>query len=623
MAAINGEAIIVKALKTQGVETMYGVIGIPVGGIAAAAQREGIRYFGMRHEMPATYAAQATGYLNGRLGVGLVVSGPGALNAVGAFANAWSNRWPLLLLGGASDSVRTDMGDFQESDQVAAMAPYAKYAKRVESTERLPLYIAEAVRKAINGAPGPAYLDLPGNLIFAELDEDDVQWAPRVPDPPKLRVDNADIDGALAALRSAEQPLIVVGKGIAYGRAEDEMRRFVEQTGIPYLAMPMAKGVIPDDHAQAIAAARSFVLQNADVVFLAGARLNWMLHFGKAPRWREDVRVIQLDSNPEEIGVNVAAEVALVGDAKVALGQLLDALDAEPWQFPQDSEWLQSVHSEARKNEDAVAAMVGNDGEPLGYYTTLEEVRAAAPRDAFYVTEGEGTMAIGRTVLDSYLPRHRLDAGSFGSMGLGHGFAIAAQVEHPDQRVICVQGDSAFGFAGMECEVAVRHKLPITWVVLNNNGIGGARPELFEHEHLPPGREGVRRARHGRPPALRGCRGRAVRRGGGQPPGLGQRAVGRGAVLRHGIGGDGDARLGPADRHAAARGRPRAGGASEPLRAVPRGPRPLRAGRGRGDPAPRHVAPCRGASRYDGAARHDGRSGADRARAAGTGGSPA
>ena len=487
MAAINGEAIIAKALKTQGVETMYGVIGIPVGGIAAAAQREGIRYFGMRHEMPATYAAQATGYLNGRLGVGLVVSGPGALNAVGAFANAWSNRWPLLLLGGASDSARTDMGDFQESDQVAAMAPYAKYAKRVESTERLPLYIAEAVRKAINGAPGPAYLDLPGNLIFAELDEDDVQWAPRVPDPPKLRVDNADIEGALAALRSAEQPLIVVGKGIAFGRAEDEMRRFVEQTGIPYLAMPMAKGVISDDHPQAIAAARSFVLQNADVVFLAGARLNWMLHFGKAPRWREDVRVIQLDSNPEEIGVNVAAEVALVGDAKVALGQLLDALDAEPWQFPQDSEWLQSVHSEARKNEDAVAAMVGNNGEPLGYYTTLEEVKAAAPRDAFYVTEGEGTMAIGRTVLDSYLPRHRLDAGSFGSMGLGHGFAIAAQVEHPDQRVICVQGDSAFGFAGMECEVAVRHKLPITWVILNNNGIGGARPELFEHEHLPPG----------------------------------------------------------------------------------------------------------------------------------------
>ena len=224
------------------------MVGIPVSGIAAAAQREGIRYYGMRHEMPATYAGQATGYLNGRIGVSLVVSGPGALNAVGAFANAWSNRWPLLMIGGASDSTRADMGDFQEAEQVAAMSPYAKYARRAESTERLPLYVAEAVRKAINGTPGPSYLDLPGNLIFNEVDEDTVEWAPRVPDPPRLRADDSAVEAAIAALKTAEQPLIVIGKGISFGRAEAEMRRFVEQTGIPYLAMPMARGVLPDDH---------------------------------------------------------------------------------------------------------------------------------------------------------------------------------------------------------------------------------------------------------------------------------------------------------------------------------------------------------------------------------------
>ncbi len=489
MAKINGETIIARALKTQGVETIYGVVGIPVSGIAAAAQREGIRYYGMRHEMPATYAGQATGYLNGRIGVSLVVSGPGALNAVGAFANAWSNRWPLLMLGGASDATRADMGDFQEAEQVAAMAPYAKYARRAESTERLPLYVAEAVRKAINGTPGPSYLDLPGNIIFDEVDEEDVEWAPRVPDPPRLRADDSAVADALAALKTAEQPLIVIGKGVSFGRAEAEMRRFVEQTGIPYLAMPMARGILPDDHPQSIAAARSFVLKNTDLVFLAAARLNWMLHFGQPPRWRDDVRVVQLDSNPEEIGVNVPTEVGLVGDAKVTLGQLLDALDEEPWQFPQDSEWLQTVRSEARKNQELVEGMIGagRDGEPFGYYTTLDIVRRLAPRDAVYVTEGEGTMAIGRTLLDNFAARQRLDAGSFGSMGLGHGFAVAAQVENPNQRVICVQGDSAFGFAGMECEVAVRHGLPITWVVVNNNGIGGTPLEHFERETLPPG----------------------------------------------------------------------------------------------------------------------------------------
>ena len=485
MAEISGAQIIARALKEQGVETMYGVVGIPVSGIAIAAQREGIRYYGMRHEMPATYAAQATGYLNGRIGVGLVVSGPGALNAVGAFANAWSNRWPMLLLGGASDSTRMGMGDFQEAEQVAAMQPYANYAARVESMERLPLYIEQAVRKAISGTPGPVYLDLPGNVIMNQIDEEAVQWAPRVPDPVRRPAEPGAVHAALEALKSAEQPLIVVGKGIAFGRAEEEMQRFVEATGIPFLAMPMAKGVLPDDHDQGAAAARSFVLQNADLVFLAAARLNWQLHFGLPPRFREDVRVIQLDSNPDEIGVNVPAEVALIGDARVTLGQLLDALDEDPWQFPQDSEWLQTVRSEARGNEEAVAAMVGNDGEPMGYYTALQAVKDVAPRDTIYVSEGEGAMAIARTVLENYYPRQRLDAGSFGSMGLGHGFAIAAQVENPDKRVIAAQGDSAFGFAGMECEVAVRYKLPITWVILNNNGIGGMPAERFGGEHPP------------------------------------------------------------------------------------------------------------------------------------------
>jgi 2-hydroxyacyl-CoA lyase 1 len=486
MGEISGAQIIARSLKTQGLKTMYGVVGIPVSGIATAAQREGIHYYGMRHEMPATYAAQATGYMTGRPGAALVVSGPGALNAVGAFANAWANRWPLLLLGGASDSTRMGMGDFQESEQVAAMKPYAKWAARVESMERLPQYIAEAYRKALAPPAGPVYLDLPGNFIMGSTDEEKVEWAAHVPNPPRTPSDPKAIEQAMEVLKSAEQPLIIVGKGVAYAQADEEIRKFVEATGIPYLAMPMAKGLIPDDHDQSVAAARSFVLQNADVVFLAGARLNWQLHFGLPPRFRADVKTIQLDNNPEEIGVNVPAAAALVGDAKVTLGQLLDYLDEHPWQFPQDSEWLSTVKANARENEELVAGMVGNDGDPIGYYTSLLAVKETAPRDIVYVTEGEGTMAIARTVLDTYYPRHRLDAGTYGSMGLGHGFAIAAAVEHPDSRVICVQGDSAFGFAGMEVEVATRYKLPITWIVVNNNGIGGSPPERFKGEHLPP-----------------------------------------------------------------------------------------------------------------------------------------
>ncbi len=487
MSEINGESIITKALKQQGVMSMYGVVGIPVTGIAQAAQREGIRYIGMRHEMPATYAAQASSYLTGRIGASLVVSGPGVLNAVGAFANAWSNRWPLLLLGGASESSRLGMGDFQEAEQIRSVQPYAKYAARCEEPERLPIYIADAIRKAISGTPGPAYLDLPGDVISAVINEEDVQWAPLVPSPARTQADPQLVDRAIATLRSANRPLVIFGKGIAASRAEDEMRRFVEATGIPYLAMPMAKGIIPDNHEQTAAAARSFVLNNADVVFLAGARLNWMLHFGQPPRWDPNVRIIQLDINADEIGVNVPAEIGLVGDAKATLGQLVTVLENDPWKFPQDSEWIQSVKADARQNSDAVTAMCQDKSTPLGYYPALKEIDSALPRDAIIVAEGANTMDISRTVLNNYGPRLRLDAGSFGSMGLGHGYAIAAQAENPNKRVLCLQGDGAFGFAGTECEVAVRYNLPITWVVFNNGGIGGHSHELFDSDTPPVG----------------------------------------------------------------------------------------------------------------------------------------
>jgi len=487
LAKISGHQIIAKALKTQGVENMYGVVGIPVNIIADSSQREGINYIGMRHEMPATYAAQASSYLSGRIGAALVVSGPGALNAVGAFANAWSNRWPLLLLGGAGEANGVDMGFFQEAEQVAAMAPYAKYAKRVEKAERLPIYIAEAVKKSLMGVPGPSYLDLPGDIITAEVEESDVQWAERVPDPPRLMSDPNDVRAAIEAIKTAEQPLVIFGKGIAASRAEAEMRQFVEKTGIPYLAMPMAKGIIPDDHELASAAARSFVLSNTDLIFLAGARLNWMLHFGLPPRFRPDVRVVQLDFNPEEIGVNVDTEVALIGDAKQTLGQMLDVLEQDPWEFPQDSEWLQSVRAEARQNAEAIQSMYDDHSTPLQYYPALKSIDDALERDAIIVAEGASTMDISRTVLNNYEARTRLDAGSFGSMGLGHGFAVAAQVEYPNRRVLCLQGDGAFGFAGTECEVAVRYNLPITWVVFNNGGIGGHTQEQIDSGTVPPG----------------------------------------------------------------------------------------------------------------------------------------
>jgi 2-hydroxyacyl-CoA lyase 1 len=209
------------------------------------------------------------------------------------------------------------------------------------------------------------------------------------------------------------------------------------------------------------------------------------MHFGLPPRFAEGVRVIQIDISAEEIGTNVPTEVALVGDARSITAQLNAALDAEGWSYPEATEWRTSLETAVEENRRAVEAMLADESEPMGYYRVLREIRDQLPRDAVICSEGANTMDIGRTVLPNFEPRHRLDAGSFGTMGVGLGFALAAAVVHPDKKVVAVEGDSAFGFSGMEVEVACRYRLPITFVVINNNGIGGGVAER-DPDNVPP-----------------------------------------------------------------------------------------------------------------------------------------
>jgi len=487
MAQVDGATVVAKALKAQGVQFVFGIVGIPVSTIATACQKEGITFVGMRHEQAAAYAAQAISYLTGEIGVALVVSGPGMTNALTAFANAWSNCWPMLLIGGSSDLSQAGMGAFQETPQVAIAAPVAKWAAQETSIARLPQTIEQAIRTAMYGRPGPAYLDLPADIILGEADDENITYPAHYPPTPRPLADPAAVKDAIAALKSAEKPLVIVGKGAAWSHAEQEVIDFVDKTQLPYLASPMGKGVVPDDHTLSTAAGRTYALQNTDLIMLVGARLNWIMHFGLPPRFRPDVRVIQMEIAPEEIGRNVPTEVALVGDIKAVLGQVNAELDAEPWQFGKENDWRFGLNEAIEKNRAITAEMTADSSLPLNYYRMLKELKDVAGREAYIVSEGASTMDIGRQVLDNYLPRHRLDAGSWGTMGVGPGFAIATQLAFPDQLVIDLEGDSAFGFDGMEVEVACRHNLPIIFVVANNNGIGGGPPEINRDRPLPPG----------------------------------------------------------------------------------------------------------------------------------------
>ena len=478
MAELSGAQIVAKSLKTQGLQEMFGLVGVPVVPISIAWMQEGMPFVGVRHEQAAGYAAQAAGYMRGRISAALVVSGPGMTNAISALGNAEANCWPMILIGGAANVALSARGDFQDAPQVEAAKPFVKWADQARDVRLIPRLIAQAVRVAINGRPGPVYLDLPGDIIDATVDESEVHWEDAVPEPARPMVSAESVEAAIEALKTAANPLVIVGKGMAWSQAEQEVREFVDKTGIPWLSTPMGAGVVAADHPLNAAAARTHVLRNADLVVLLGARLNWILHFGLPPRFREDVRIIQLDIEPEEIGTNVPTEVALVGDGKAVMGQLNEYLDESPWQFEDTTEWVASINAEVERKAQEQSEWMAADDAPMNYYRPLKEINDRLPRDAVFVTEGENTMAIARQVIQSYEPRSRLDAGTWGTMGVGPGFALAAQVVNPGKRVIALEGDAAFGFGPTEVETAVRHKLPITWIIFNNNGIGGGPDEL-------------------------------------------------------------------------------------------------------------------------------------------------
>ena len=481
MSEIDGATLIARSLKQQGINHLFGVVGFPVGPIAAAAQKEGVAYIGMRNEQAASYAARAYGYLTGRPGACIVVTGPGVVHGLAGLADAQQNCWPMILIGGASETYRRGMGAFQEERQVLLAAPLCKFAHAIDSVKRIPYYVAEATRNATYGRPGAAYLDMPDDIITGKCDEKDVVQVQKCPDPPRFQAPPENVDAALNMLERAERPLILVGKGMAWADAESEVRSFIEKTQVPFLRSPMGKGVMPDDHPLSVAAARTLALQNADVVFLMGARFNWIFHFGQPPRYAPDVKVIQLDIAPEEIGHNKATDVALVGDGKAIMAQMNAALAGRQWFHPKESPWRQMISKKSSENAAQIQPQIDDDSAPATYYRAFKDIAAWMPRNSILSAEGAGTMDIGLTMLPVFSAKACLNAGTYGTMGLGLGQAIAAAIVHPDRPVIHLSGDSAIGFSGMEMETLARYNLPVKIVVLNNGGIGPGMPEIPEN----------------------------------------------------------------------------------------------------------------------------------------------
>ncbi len=477
----DGFQLVIDALKLNGIDTIFGLPGIPITDLTRRLQAAGLRVIAFRHEQNAGYAASIAGFMTGKPGICLTVSAPGFLNGLTALANATTNCFPMILISGSSEREVVDLqqGDYEEMDQLAIAKPHAKAAFRVLHAEDIGVGVARAIRAAVSGRPGGVYLDLPAKLFPQTIDaESGKKSLIKVVDPAPRQIPAPDaVQRALDLLKSAKRPLIILGKGAAYAQADADIRALVERTGIPYLPMSMAKGLLPDTHEQSASAARSYVLPEADVVMLIGARLNWLLSQGKGKTWGGKgpkewggQKFVQVDISPQEADSNVRIDAPVVGDIGSCVSALLEGIDPS-WPKP-PAEWLDAITERKTKNVAKMAETLAKNPIPMNYHSALNVVRdiVRANPDAILVNEGANALDFTRSIVDMYKPRKRLDVGTWGVMGIGMGYSIAAAVVSGEQ-VIAIEGDSAFGFSGMEVETICRYDLPVCVVIMNNNGV--------------------------------------------------------------------------------------------------------------------------------------------------------
>ncbi|KKK25843.1 putative 2-hydroxyphytanoyl-CoA lyase [Aspergillus rambellii] len=495
MAVETGAQLIARTLRDLGVTVIFGIVGIPVVEIAEEAINLGIRFVAFRNEQACSYAASVYGYMTGRPGVCLVVGGPGVLHTMAGIGNSSVNYFPLLVLAGSAETSAITKGAFQEMDAISLLTPHTKLAVRASSLDFLPGAVKNAYRTCWYGRPGPTFVDLPADIIQGKLSPEFPLPLPEnilVAPPPRAGGDPALILKAVALLKAARAPLLIIGKGAAYARAETGIRKLVDQTQIPFLPTPMGKGVVPDSHPLNVSSARSAALKNADVVLVLGARLNWILHFGEVPKWSPQAKIIQVDIAAEEIGRNAGnSELGILGDLTLVVDQLTTSLSN--WRYSPSGQFPALLAESAKKNEaraQRAALLPTPRGAPLTYQrayhiikSTLNSLTPCEDGGIVYVSEGANTMDISRSIFPLFHPRQRLDAGTYATMGVGMGYIVAAHeafnatTTHPGSRnkpkkkIVALEGDSAFGFSAMEIETLARYRIPALIYVVNNSGI--------------------------------------------------------------------------------------------------------------------------------------------------------
>ena len=469
----DGFNLLMDALEMNGITNIYGLLGIPVTEVGRMWQARGNKFYSFRNEQNAGYAASVAGYLTKKPGVCVTVSAPGFLNGLTALANATTNCFPMILISGSSEREVVDLmqGDYEEMDQLNIARPHCKASFRINRPEDIGVAVVRAIRTALSGRPGGVYLDIPARLFSTTMSAAEGEkslWVPVDPAPAQIPAPSA-VQRAADLIKGAKKPIILLGKGAAYAQCDADIKALVEETGIPFTPMSMAKGLISDIHPQCGAAARSMLLQESDVVVLIGARLNWLLAHGKGKTWgAAPKKFVQIDIQANEMDSNVPIAAPLVGDVESCVNALRAALKG----MTKPTEWMNAVAEKASASRSKLAPKLATATPVMNYHNSLGAIRDVLKNypDITLVNEGANALDNARMVIDQYLPRKRVDTGTWGVMGIGMGSAVAAAAE-TNKPVVAICGDSAFGFSGMEIETVARYNLPVTVIIMNNGGI--------------------------------------------------------------------------------------------------------------------------------------------------------
>ena len=472
---VTGMYILAEALKRVGINDVYGLVGIPVTEAAYAMQKIGMNYYGFRFEQQAGMAAATHGYLTKTPAVLLTVSSLGFLNGLTATTNATVNCYPMIQISGASDPTMVDMnmGTYEQLDQLNTARPLVKAAFRCSHAKDIPSAVARAYRAAVSGRPGGVYIDMTTPALGEIMNREDAEklFYEPVDVYSEVAPNAQSVKRAVEILSNAKRPAILLGKGAAYAQAEDKIKELVETYKIPYLAMSMAKGLLPDNGELSALSCRSTIMEKADVVMVIGARINWMLEFGRG-KWNPDMKFIQLDVEPQEIDRNVPIAAPVVGDMNISLDEILAELKNAKMQI--DSTWVPSLQAESKEKNAKFQTRLADAAKvsPMNHWSALSVIKPVLESnpDVILINEGANTLDDTRDSVDMFLPRHRVDCATWSIMGMGMGSAIGAAVS-TGKSVVAVEGDSAFGFSGMDFATICRYKLPVTVVIFNNGGI--------------------------------------------------------------------------------------------------------------------------------------------------------